>query len=156
MNKEVWASVSGYEDLYEISSRGKVYSTYSGMLKPFSTKGYLSVTLCKNKVRRNEYIHILVATAFIGEKPIGTEVNHKDLNRANNVVDNLEWITHAENIEHGAILSGRAKLTREKVRYIREAYATLNITQQDLADQLGVCTDTIHDVIHGNTWKHVQ
>ncbi|MBO7732707.1 MAG: NUMOD4 motif-containing HNH endonuclease [Methanobrevibacter sp.] len=103
---EVWKTISGYEE-YEISTLGRVKShkkhrgTYERYLKPRVVKdGYLMVALYRNNKCTNKQVHRLVAEAFL-EKPLNTtEINHIDGNKTNNCVNNLEWITHLDNVKH--------------------------------------------------------
>ena len=116
--KEVWQDVKGYEGLYQVSNLGRVKSLereighrYKGKTRTIPERvmhicdngnGYKVVYLTKDKARRVKYIHRLVAESFIN-KPIGKEyVNHKDCKPSNNRVDNLEWCTQEENIQHSA------------------------------------------------------
>jgi hypothetical protein len=72
-------------------------------LKRSNGHGYINVTLnkgCKSKRGKNYYIHILVAENFIPNIENKSEVNHKDGNKKNNSIDNLEWVTRKENMEH--------------------------------------------------------
>lgn len=111
--EEIWLDIKGYENLYQVSNFGQVRSLdhyasngikdilYKGqILKPFldGKHNYLNVCLSKNNVRKKYQIHRLVAEAFLTNKK--REVNHKDGNKQNNCVDNLEWVTSKENKEH--------------------------------------------------------
>lgn len=114
---EIWKPIKDYEGYYEVSNYGNVRSvgryidfgcTSYHYNKPrilsaiSHGNGYLYVTLVKNKKRKNKYIHRLVAENFlenINNKPC---VNHKDFDRANNDVNNLEWVTYSENIRWSA------------------------------------------------------
>lgn len=111
--KEIWKDIKDYEGLYQISNFGRVKSIRFGkerILKPGTNgKGYLYVGLWKNGKVKNFRIHRLVAEAFL-EIPEelkhlkGThylQVNHKDENKQNNNVENLEWCTHSYNINFG-------------------------------------------------------
>lgn len=91
--------IAGWEGLYEITEDGKVYSLKRNIfLKPrLSMDGYNRVCLCNDKFRREYRVARLVAETFL-EKPIDkTQVNHKDYNRQNDTMDNLEWVTDYEN-----------------------------------------------------------
>ena len=91
--------IVGWEGLYEITEDGKVYSLKRNIfLKPrLSMDGYNRVCLCNDKFRREYRVARLVAEAFL-EKPVDkTQVNHKDYNRQNDTMDNLEWVTDYEN-----------------------------------------------------------
>ena len=99
----MWKEVNGYEGLYEVSDDGQVRRLLSnGKTKPVKNREnlYPTVSLSKNSIRRSYNVHRLVAEAFL-EKPEGaTEVNHKDGNKWNNNVSNLEWVTQRENYLH--------------------------------------------------------
>lgn len=100
--------IKGWEDKYTISSDGKVYSIKSGKyLKPrLSMDGYERVALCDNGIRREYRIHRLVAETFIENPKNLPQINHKDFNKLNNYIDNLEWCTNYENVQY-SIQAGR-------------------------------------------------
>ena len=98
--EEIWKDIDGYEGLYQVSNLGRVKSfnynrTGKEMnLKPVNTCngfGYLYVNLNKNGKTRLFYIHRLVAKAFLENPDHKSDVNHKDENKTNNCVENLEW-----------------------------------------------------------------
>lgn len=93
--------IKGWEDLYTISTDGKVYSLRTGKyLKPrLSMDGYERVALCRGKEYRREYrIHRLVAEAFLENPKNLPQINHKDFNKRNNCLENLEWCTNKNNV----------------------------------------------------------
>lgn len=97
-------------DGYFVSENGQVFSqmrTSPSILMPhLSRKGYLTVCIKVSKGRYGTaFVHGLVAHAFLGEKPAGMQVNHKDANKLNNHFTNLEYVTPKENINH-AIKNG--------------------------------------------------
>lgn len=94
--------IKGWEDLYTISSDGKVFSIRSNKyLKPrLSMDGYERVALCRGSYRREYRVHRLVAEAFLENSNNLPQVNHKDFNTRNNYLENLEWCTNKENAEH--------------------------------------------------------
>jgi len=109
---ETWKDVVGYEGLYQVSDLGHVKSlNYNHTMKPKvlcekrHSSGYLTVVLCKDGQKRNHSIHILVAGAFIENPERLPCVNHIDGNKANNKVENLEWVTRSQNTRH-AIRTG--------------------------------------------------
>ena len=120
--KEEWRDVDGYEGYYEVSNLGRVRSlrishkckTPPYILTEFGhSSGYRRVRFWDVV----KYVHVLVATAFI-EKCASVdklEVNHKDTNKSNNRVDNLEWITHAENMIHAGLHKCWSKKTIRKL-----------------------------------------
>ena len=97
---EKWAIVEGYEN-YAVSSLGRVRNLNTGrLLKLQSSKRggfYAFINLCKNGKRINRNVHVLVAQAFLGKRPTGEVVHHKDTNRMNPALSNLEYLTMKEN-----------------------------------------------------------
>lgn len=109
---EVWKDVKGYEGLYQVSNQGRVKSfresTKYGMQKEYILKpslinsGYHVVTLyAPNRPKKKFQIHRLVAETFIDNENNLPCVNHKDENKLNNCVDNLEWCTYEYNNNYG-------------------------------------------------------
>ena len=113
---EEWRPIEGYEGLYEVSSYGRVrsldryvktcyeaYKLHKGkILSPAKDKnGYLKVHLCCNGKHNIIRVHRLVCKAFIPNPDNLPEVNHKDEDKTNNSVDNLEWCDHSYNISYG-------------------------------------------------------
>ena len=106
---EVWKWVVGYEGLYEVSNTGKVRSTYryAKELKQSNGTTYRTVQLWKNHVGKNYSVHRLVAIAFLPNENNYPQVNHKDENKLNNHVSNLEWCTAKYNQNYGTIIERR-------------------------------------------------
>ena len=123
--KEIWKPVEGYEDLYEVSNYGRVKSisfrnrmaTFSRekMLSPLKIRGYLRVSLCKNGKHKYFSIHRLVAEHFILNLENKPCVNHKDGDKHNNCVNNLEWCTYSENEQHSHKMLGKQPINKKKV-----------------------------------------
>lgn len=172
MENEIWKEVAGYEGLYEVSNLGRVRSlhvsplhgyTSGHILKPGNVRGYRQINMRKDGKSRSGLVHRLVARAFIGPPPTPEhQVNHKDLNKSNNVPENLEWVTHVANILHAAPLIPRnkgeanhSKLTESDVKEIRRRYASGSITLNDLGDLYGVSGVTVHKIVRREKWKHV-
>lgn len=103
MEKEIWKDVKHYEGLYRISNFGRVWSVHKQDYKVPHTKenGYMFVQLYKNGVMKNEYIHRLVALTFIPNPKNLPQVNHKDEDKSNNSVNNLEWCDCKYNNNYG-------------------------------------------------------
>ncbi len=101
--EEIWRPIEGYEGLYEISSYGRVKSLKNSIiLRPKKEPtGYLRCNLYLNKNVKTVSIHRLVAQAFIPNPDNLPEVNHKDEDKTNNKVDNLEWCDHKYNSNYG-------------------------------------------------------
>lgn len=98
------APIKGYEGLYVVTSDGAVIGLKSGKeLMPMKNRGYLRVKLYKNAQPKMYLIHRLVASAFIPNDQDKEQVNHKDGNKSNNNVSNLEWVTQSENQIHAYV-----------------------------------------------------
>lgn len=100
--KEIFKDIKGYEGAYQISNFGNVRSLKRNILLRQSPdrKGYLHIILYKNNKSKVGRIHRLVAETFIPNPENKPQVNHKDGNKLNNCVNNLEWVTNSENQKH--------------------------------------------------------
>jgi hypothetical protein len=108
---ELWRDVDGYEGEYMVSNKGRIMSLKDWnkpkILKPFfDHHGYKKINLLKNREMKQVFVHRLVVEAFIGKIPEGMTVNHKDGNKTNNCVTNLEIVTQKENILHSYYVLG--------------------------------------------------
>lgn len=108
MKEEIWKDIPEYEGLYQVSNLGRIKSLprknnkriiNKEIIKVFTKlpNGYLKVGLSKNGKTKYYFVHRLVAEVFIPNLENKPCVNHKDCNRKNNDVSNLEWVTHKEN-----------------------------------------------------------
>ncbi|HFJ9368546.1 TPA: NUMOD4 motif-containing HNH endonuclease [Bacillus cereus] len=169
---EQWKSLKGIVengDKYAVSNYGEVKNTNSGrILKSFkSNRGYKVIRLCHESKTKKYLIHRLVALAFIPNLENKEQVNHKDGNKENNCIDNLEWMTRSENIQHAFDLGlkplnegekhHKAKLTESDVRWIRGNYKMYDdeFSVKALAERFDVTYFTMYMVIKNKTWKHV-
>ena len=129
--QELWKDIQGYEGLYQISNLGRVKSleriivTNNGITKKISEKilkpyikgtGYYNIVLRKDSKTKCYFVHRLVANEFIPNPDNLPQVNHKDENKLNNNVDNLEWCTSKYNNNYGTH-NERHALTRSKTVY---------------------------------------
>lgn len=165
---ETWKPIAGYEGYYEVSNKGRVRSlgrikrngrrANPRMLNPKKQhNGYLNVHLFDaDGACKSFKIHRLVAAAFLSNPEGKAQVNHKDGNKANNFVENLEWMTASENQEHAhktlgipyaptGLPSPHRKLNREQVEAIRRDLRS----QSTIARDYGVCQQTISNIKHG-------
>ena len=122
-NFEEWRDIAGYEGKYQVSSLGNVRAMNyhregrCQVLKPAMDKyGYLKLLLCKNGKHKNHSVHRLVAEAFITNAEGLEQVNHRDENKANNAVSNLEWCTAKENSNYGTGIARRAATLSKPVQ----------------------------------------
>ena len=96
---EIWKSVDQFPN-YEVSSFGNIRNINGKILKPCKKGGYYHISLINNLFRKTVKIHRLVALAFIENPENKSDVNHKDKNKLNNNLMNLEWMTRRENNIH--------------------------------------------------------
>ena len=120
--EEIWEDIVGYEGLYQVSNLGRVKSLdridASGhrrkgkILKPkINHGGYVQINLYNNSIRKTVSVHRIVAIAFIPNDDIEnkTEVNHLNEVKTDNRVENLQWCSPKENVNHGTCIERRAK-----------------------------------------------
>lgn len=162
--EELWKNIKGYEGLYQISSLGRVKSFYKNkILKPrVKENNYLIVSLYKEGKDKKFYIHRLVAEAFIPNTDNKEYVNHKDFNKSNNSVENLEWVTRSENFRHykysekwnktleirnKKLVSKTLNRAKKYKKKIIELYKQ-NYSIEDIAKKLRLGRDFVTDVLY--------
>jgi HNH endonuclease/NUMOD4 motif len=165
---EVWLVIPSLPWL-EASSSGRIrrIATPNGrgcigkILKPQPKKGYLVITVNIDGLEKKRRVHVLVAEAFYGPCPPGKEVNHKDKQRSNCAVSNLEYLTRSENHKH-AYANGRspspplgerssaAKLNRVEVEEIRLSKEPAGV----LSLRFKVSRQAIWKIRTKRTWNH--
>ena len=172
---EIWKEVRGHLD-YAISTLGRVRrltkgpNTRPGLILKLkrNRRGYLQVGLCRDGKLTTRLVHILVGTAFLWPRP-GLETNHKNGDKIDNRLANLELVTHSENGLHAYRTGLRgpvgaaaqigeqvhnAKLSENAVREIRGLRADgLSLTA--IGERFGVSPRCIGRVLSGETWAHV-
>lgn len=125
--KEIWINIKRYENIYQVSNLGRVrrlnkwfgnrYIDDIHILKQSINKyGYCKVTLQKNGKKKMFSVHRLVAETFISNPSNLPQVNHKDGNKLNNNIWNLEWCTSHQNILHAVSTGLRVKTTNKKTK----------------------------------------
>ena len=148
---EEWRDVSGYEGLYQVSNLGRVRSldrwrkNGSGEYKQKgrilnqgdTTTGYKQIVLNKDKKRKTLKVHRLVAIAFIPNPENKPNVNHIDGNPHNNNVENLEWCTQAENVQH-AINTGLKRCNIIDKEILEDMHYNKKMSTQAIAKEFGV------------------
>ena len=120
MENEVWKDIEGYEGHYQVSNLGRVKSLKRGNDKIMSLRrykgGYLLVNLCKNGEMKTFTIHRLVGQAFLPNPNNLPQINHKDEDKTNNRVENLEWCSVKYNNSFGTRLQRvSVKMTNRKL-----------------------------------------
>lgn len=166
---ERWAIIEQYPD-YEVSDLGRVRRVTRGrgarqgaVLKAWKTLEYPTVQLYSGTGKAARfYIHDLVAAAFLGKKPNGYQVNHKDGNKSRSELQNIEYVTRSENALHALAtglkvslrgeMAGRSKLTERDVIRIRQRVADGEI-QKDIATEFSVSRSRISLICSGRSWS---
>lgn len=105
MQTAKWIDLPLYEGFYKINEAGQIKSIGKRNFNKILTQrigrgGYYAVRLTKSGKTTTHFVHRLLATTYIPNPLNKPEVNHKDVNKLNNTLDNLEWVTHSENIKH--------------------------------------------------------
>ena len=163
--EEEWRDMSGWKERYKVSNHGKVYSKlYNKIMSPCKAHdGYHRLTLMRNYKQKTMLVHRLVLIAFVGDPPTKKHhANHKDGNKDNNNINNLEWVTPKENQRHAydtglnSGLSGEennnAKLKLSEVVQIRKMLA-INYQQKDLAKKFNISQSWVSMIKLGKAWK---
>lgn len=151
-------------DKYCACSTGKIYSIRSGsyLQQVTQSNGYCHITLSQDGVRKNFSVHRLVAMAYLEASEEANVVNHKDGNKQNNRLDNLEWVTQQENVHH-AIMVGLRKGTRNPDRSLDDetAHIICKLIQdswrnKDIADTVGIDQQIIATIRLGQTYQEIS
>jgi len=174
-----WRPVVGFEGRYEVSNRGLVRALWfvnkhverrritPKLLRGHLRNGYRTVKLSNRGDDRTEYVHALVAEAFIGPRPQGLQVAHLDGDKGNCVPANLAYVTHKENEAHKRVHgrdnrpagpdAGGAKLTAAQVREMRSLRRRFGgkLPQWVLARMFDVTKWTVSDVCAGKSHQNV-
>lgn len=149
--KEIWKPVVGYEG-YEVSSFGRVRNKHK-ILTPYLTeKGYLRCHI-RGKWHR---IHRLVAEAFVQNPNNYSEVNHKDEDKTNNCVENLEWCNHSQNLLHSR---GKTIIQYDsKGKILREWKNLVTIEEQLNYKRSNICSvcKGFRKTAYGFIWKYKE
>lgn len=161
---EIWKDIKDYEGLYQVSNLGRVKSFVhkkERILKLRFTGRYYQAELYKNKNSKSYSVHRLVAEAFIPNPDKLPCINHKDENKSNNHVDNLEWCTQHYNIHYGTGLHRRIITQYKPVICVEKGI--IYPSQIEAGKQLGMCHRHINDCCKGrrNTtggyhWKYAE
>lgn len=172
--------VKGYKGRYFVTKDGRVWSAprewevgmgkirkHDGkwLRQQLDKSGYFTVKLCSEGNVRLNFVHRLVADAFLPKKKNKYHVNHIDGIKTNNHVSNLEWCTPRENAQHAAKLgllntargeaSGSSKLSDSDVAKVRSLHSQ-GIKQKEIASMFDVCPTTISRVVTRSTWNHLH
>jgi hypothetical protein len=172
MDNEVWKDVKGFEGLYRVSNFGRVYSlhTYNKrklhLRKPSWNKSrdYFYIELFNHQKSMNYRLHKLVALHFIENINNYPILNHKDGNKRNNKVTNLEWCTYKQNVAHAMkmglmnFVNGEAiskKLKEKDIHKIFELKSERK-THEQISILLNIPVSTIAHIALHNNWKYIK
>lgn len=179
---EIWKSIDGYEN-YDVSNFGRIrskqqiFNHYCGckrimpskIMKPhICERGYYRIGLTNNGKQRLVFVHRLVAAAFISNPENKPYINHKDCNRLNNNVNNLEWCTQSENVRYAYALGrcedaldrqrkavvGINKKTRQSICFKSMADAGRFFNTGHSA--IGRCCQGLGKSAYGYYWKYAE
>lgn len=170
--EEIWKPI-GYEG-YEVSNLGRVksykYDKINGkIMKPYkNTKGYLQIDLQLDGRKRENRVHLsvhrLVAIAFIPNPDNLPQVNHKDEDKTNNCVDNLEWCTNDYNAHYGTHIERVAEKIRmpiysvdkqgniEHFPGVREADRIVSGKEYGISAPISMCLNGKRKTAYGRQW----
>lgn len=165
-DNEEWKTLVRYP-MYQVSKYGRVgnIKTEKVLKLCVNSSGYKKVVLNG----KNEYVHRLVAETFIPNPYNLPEVNHKDGNKWNNCVDNLEWVSKSDNAKHAFDLGLRSvsgytryKVSKSAHRFgadeideIKQMYRN-GMTKQEIADKIGCCSSVICNILNGQTYREIE
>jgi hypothetical protein len=181
--KEQWKDIEGYLGVYQVSNLGRLrslerecYNPRYGkfiragriMKTPLHSTGYPFCTLHKDGIAKTFKVHRLVAGAFLARPSNRDYVNHKDGDKTNNNVSNLEWCTPSENMRHAHKLGlntslkkgaahHKSKLTEKDVLRIRHIFKDPKnaLTKKEIANQYNISDVSISYIVLRRTWKHI-
>ena len=167
--KEIWKYVEGYNNSYQISNTGNIRRIYKNgnikYLKLCIFNGYYYVSLWKNNYGKNYLVHRLVAKHFLKNYNSKPQVNHIDGNKLNNVVNNLEWCTQKENVNH-AIKTGltlnlgednnASKLNVNQVYTIYFMLKYTKLSQSKISNIYNVSKTAISLINRKINWKYLK
>lgn len=171
--QESWADIPGYSGLYKISDQGRVKSVkrfrtalrnrkeYSAgvperiLKSAANSRGYYTVSLHRDGDGGTSYmVHHLVAAVFIGNRPSGSDVHHRDGNKANNSLRNLEYKDESDHIREHAM--EKASLTPSQVREIRSRRINGETAPQIARDFPEISVWTIRNIVSGKRYAFVE
>jgi len=162
---EIWRDIPGYEGKYQISNLSRVKNLKTGtILKPDDFGRYLTVALYDHDlVKKRRSIHRLMGLTFIDNPLNKPQINHKKGIKKINILEDLEWSTAKENVNHAhktGLTKSKgqdnwcSKLKEKDVIYIRESCYKV-YTVRELANKFNVTIHSIYQIMQRRTWKHL-
>lgn len=164
--KEIWKSIPKYEGRYEVSNLGRIRTIRFGrisVMRPHIHKGYCNLNVTDvNGVRKNMRVHRLVALAFIPNPENKPFINHKDCNRANNRIENLEWCNMSENVRHGYKYNENRGTTAKRVvqmdlkgKKVNEFSSLREARDSTMINSISKVCNGHQKTAGGFKWRHV-
>lgn len=170
MLNEIWKDIKGWEGIYQVSNVGRVKSLKRFLVKEErimglhdNGRGYLNVRLRKDSRGNVKYIHRLVAETFISNLENKQEVNHKNGDKSDNRVENLEWCSPEENREHAIRTglmafegenNGMAKFSQQTILELRKEFELGDKTRKELSEKYGISLTHTRSIINKSRWNH--
>lgn len=167
--KDVWKHIKGFEDHYLISSRGRIKSLKGNKVRALKStknpKGYLQIGLYLEGKHFNKTIHQLVAINFIRNPNNYPTVNHKDGDKLNNSVDNLEWCSISYNVKHSFLTGLQCskgtnnpyhKLSDKEISAIREDFKIIKVTKKEICEEYGIDRHTLRRALVKGTSSRIS
>lgn len=156
--------IVGYEGLYAITPEGEVWSyRRKKFLTPVDDgHGYLRICLCKDNERKNYYIHRLVAEAYIPNPENLPQINHRDENKTNNCLQNLEWCDAKYNSNYGTRNEKVANSNKKPIlqfdldgNFIKE-WESASDVGKDAKININHCLKGLQKTAYNYTWKYKE
>ena len=156
--------IKNYEGLYAITPEGEVWSYRNKrFLKPMDNgKGYLYVNLFRDNEKKNYLIHRLVGEAYIPNPENLPEINHKDENKTNNCLQNLEWCDRKYNNNYGACITKRSNSHKKPIlqydldgNFVREWSSATDVSKEVQAN-ICKCLKGQNKTAYGYKWKYKE
>ena len=157
-----WKEIKGFPG-YRVNEVGLVYSDRSRrvLVGTVNGEGYRCINLQKKNKSYQKLLHRILAEAFLPNPDTKRTINHKDGDKLNNTLWNIEWATDLENYNHARGLGliplgqdhGRSKLKQLDVLKIRKL--SRGLSSREIAKIYGVCKTTINNILTRKTWNHI-
>lgn len=158
-DQEIWKPVVGWEQYYEVSTLGRVKSLRRNkILNSRRNKGgYRTVSFWKGHYQKLNRVHSVMLETFVGPRPTGWVINHKNGIRYDNRLENLEYISWQGNIDHGVELGHFCKkLTPLDVMEIKRLLTAPNVNMTHIGNQFGVTVQMIYNIREEKSWKRIK
>lgn len=163
LNLKTMKFIPGYEGLYAATEDGRIFSYRKNrFLRPRKNKdGYYRVDLCKNGKSKTYLVHRLIAATYLDNPENLLQVNHKDEDKTNNALLNLEWISPKDNINYGTGKERSAKSRQKKVicletkevfDSVTEAAKAVNINPSNISR----CLTGRHKTAASYHWRYYE